>query len=446
MLPFFKFLKMKLSILVPSVNSRRCIYLTKCLDSLYGQLESLPDYISDRVEILFLVDNKSRTLGEKRNNLIDIAKGEYVCFVDDDDRVSEDYIKTLFEATFCGYDVISFNSSVSLDGGVSKICDFSIKHKEDSNTQNKYLRIPNHLCCIKKDIVSKIKFSDISLGEDADFAKRVFHLLQSEKKLEKVLYYYDYNSNTTETQKKENIVDLVIISNAKNEELKQMTQNTINSALCEKGVNVIVVEQNKEVKYRNSTTYYKDGEFNYNKFCNFGALKGNSKYIMFANNDLIFKEDWLLELLKVKHNVVSPKCPKDERQRNIKGNSSGYIVGVNFSGWCFMIKRSLWNRIGMFNEDYSFWFSDNVIIEQLKEVGEVPILVSNSIVEHLGSTTLKSSDRVTADEYTWGQVEKFNKTYNQNHFSNNLHYKEYLDANRDRNNNKKPKRSFRRLF
>ena len=437
---------MKLSILVPSVNSRRCTYLTKCLDSLYGQLESLPDYISDRVEILFLVDNKSRTLGEKRNNLIDIAKGEYVCFVDDDDRVSEDYIKTLFEATFCGYDVISFNSSVSLDGGVSKICDFSIKHKEDSNTQNKYLRIPNHLCCIKKDIVSKIKFSDISLGEDADFAKRVFHLLQSEKKLEKVLYYYDYNSNTTETQKKENIVDLVIISNAKNEELKQMTQNTINSALCEKGVNVIVVEQNKEVKYRNSTTYYKDGEFNYNKFCNFGALKGNSKYIMFANNDLIFKEDWLLELLKVKHNVVSPKCPKDERQKNIKGNSSGYIVGVNFSGWCFMIKRSLWNRIGMFNEDYSFWFSDNVILEQLKEVGETPILVTNSIVEHLGSTTLKSSDRVTADEYTWGQVEKFNKTYNQNHFSNNPHYKEYLDANRDRNNNKKPKRSFRRLF
>ena len=33
---------MKLSILVPSVAERRNTFLPKCLDMLYGQLESLP--------------------------------------------------------------------------------------------------------------------------------------------------------------------------------------------------------------------------------------------------------------------------------------------------------------------------------------------------------------------------------------------------------------------
>jgi hypothetical protein len=67
---------MKLSILVPSVAERRNTFLPKCLDMLYGQIESLSTDQKKEVEILFLIDSKERMLGSKRNNLIDIAQGE----------------------------------------------------------------------------------------------------------------------------------------------------------------------------------------------------------------------------------------------------------------------------------------------------------------------------------------------------------------------------------
>ena len=66
---------------------------------------------------------------------------------------------------------------------------------------------------------------------------------------------------------------------------------------------------------------------------------------MVSNNDVIFKEDWLFNLLKPNHPVVSPKCPKDQRQKGIKENTLGFEVGKHFSGWCFMIKRNVWEEI-----------------------------------------------------------------------------------------------------
>ena len=37
------------------------------------------------IELCYLLDNKRRTVGAKRNALLDAARGEYVSFIDDDD-------------------------------------------------------------------------------------------------------------------------------------------------------------------------------------------------------------------------------------------------------------------------------------------------------------------------------------------------------------------------
>ena len=187
---------MKLSILISSTHTRYDNFLLKILDSLYSQLN---DSNRGLVEILTFIDNKERSVGAKRNNLVDMANGEYITFIDDDDRVTDDYIQTLLD-TINDQDVICFNVEVSLNGGVPKICYYSKNFRMDYNTPDAYYRLPNHIMCYRKELARSVRYLDIRCGEDSDFAKRILPLIATETNLDKILYYYDFNSVTTETQ------------------------------------------------------------------------------------------------------------------------------------------------------------------------------------------------------------------------------------------------------
>jgi len=420
---------MKLSILVPSVAERRNTFLPKCLDMLYGQLELLSIEQQKSVEVLFLIDNKERMLGSKRNNLIDIAQGEYIVFVDDDDRIESDYISSLLTATESNADVITFLASVSLNGDPAKICHYSNKYAKDYNTTDTYHRLPNHICCVKKEIAKRVPFLNIKNGEDSAYSKMLKAHLRTQTEINKVLYHYDYNEKTTVAQedspyivesRKPAVVDVVIISDGKDARMQAMTQNAINT--CINGargikVNVIVVESVKTLSYRNAVTVYPDFPFNYNAYGNFGIKQGTAHYAMLANNDLLFKNGWLTALISANHPLVSPKEPRDQRQRDIRVNTIGDKTGRHLSGWCFMIERSLWEKIGGFDEDVNFYCSDDVVIEQCKAFDVQPMLVVNSIVNHLVSTTLKTVSTGNRMELTDNQVRIFNKKYDQNKFN-----------------------------
>lgn len=214
------------------------------------------------------------------------------------------------------------------------------------------------------------------------------------------------------------MVDVIILSNGKSSELVAVTSNCIDSLLAS-GVDakIFVIEQNINISWgiaENIRTISLNQEFNYNKFANIGAFHGNAEYICIANNDLIFEKGWFDEVLKADYPIVSPRCPDDKRQQNIIENEVGDQVGRHLSGWCFVIKRSVWESIGGFDEDFSFWCADNSLMEQLLAIGIQPMVLKNSIVKHLGSKTLKTvSNR---DELTVNQVKKFNKKYNKNLF------------------------------
>ncbi len=420
---------MKLSILVPSVAERRNTFLPKCLDMLYCQLESLPIEQQKSVEVLFLIDSKERMLGSKRNNLIDIAQGEYIVFVDDDDRIEPDYISSLLDAIESKTDVITFLASVSLNGEPAKICYYSNKYAKDYNTNDTYHRLPNHICCVRKEVAKRVPFLNIKNGEDSAYSKMLKPHLRTQTEIDKVLYHYDYNEKTTVAQedspyvvesRKPAVCDVVIISDGKDVRMQAMTQNAINT--CINGargikVNVIVVESVKSVSYRNAETVYPDFPFNYNAYGNYGIKLGSAHYAMLANNDLLFTKGWLTALISANHPLVSPKEPRDQRQRDIRVNTIGTKTGRHLSGWCFMIERGLWEKIGGFDEDVNFYCSDDVVIEQCKEFGVEPMLVVNSIVQHLVSTTLKTVSPTDRTELTDNQVRIFNKKYDQNKFN-----------------------------
>jgi len=46
----------------------------------------------NNIELLAFFDNKKRTIGKKRQNMLQLAQGEYVVFIDDDDKIADDYI------------------------------------------------------------------------------------------------------------------------------------------------------------------------------------------------------------------------------------------------------------------------------------------------------------------------------------------------------------------
>jgi GT2 family glycosyltransferase len=100
-------------------------------------------------------------------------------------------------------------------------------------------------------------------------------------------------------------------------------------------------------------------------------------------------------------------------------NETGDKCGKHFSGWCFMIRRSTWEQIKGFDEDFIFWFADNATIEQVKAIGIEPMLVPGSLVQHLGSTTLNRTSVAERDAFTWAQCDKFNNKYGKTVFHDN---------------------------
>ena len=388
-----------------------------------------------------LVDTKTMSLGDKRNKMVDLAQGEYVVHVDSDDRLAPNYIESLLDATKSGCDVITFLAEVTLNGGKPKVCDYSIHHQKDYNTDFRYFRIPNHITAIKREYCLLASFPSICYGEDSLFAKLILKHLKTEHRIDKVLYYYDFNSETTETQEHiktskliirkdiDPIVDIIILSNAKDENYKRMCQTAIDTCIAGANglrVNIIVIEQNERVSYSNATTIHKTEPIHYNRFMNLGASKGKAEWIMFCNSDLIFQNGWLHSLLVTNHPLMSPKSPNDNRQKDIMENQIGDVCGRHLSGWAIFMKRSLWSDINGLPEITNFWFSDNATIQECKKVGILPMLVPSSVVTHLGSATLKTLDKQQSDDITWAQCKIYNDHYGKNHFADNPHYQEYL--------------------
>jgi len=204
---------MKLSILICSLHKRK-EFLNKLLDSLNSQTDGIySDSIAKNkgcdilirtyqdFEIIIATDNKNLTVGAKRNLLRSYVKNEYQCFIDDDDRVTNDYLPIILTAINNpdNLDSVVFKVLYNPNKGESKEAIYSASYI-DKTYPDKFTRATNHLMVIKTEIANKVPFKNISFGEDSDFARNVVRLIKTEGAIDKVLYYYDFNSETSETQ------------------------------------------------------------------------------------------------------------------------------------------------------------------------------------------------------------------------------------------------------
>ena len=106
-----------LSILIPSIPSR-FDRMTKLYDKLMKQVQDKP------VEILCLIDNKKRSIGLKRDALVQSCKGAYLAFVDDDDDISSDYIDEMLKGCNTGKDIVCFRQGATISHLGNKSCQY----------------------------------------------------------------------------------------------------------------------------------------------------------------------------------------------------------------------------------------------------------------------------------------------------------------------------------
>lgn len=200
------------------------------------------------------------------------------------------------------------------------------------------------------------------------------------------------------------IVDVIILSYAKNVQLRKITEEAIVTLLnSEESIkfNVIVVESNIDCspfEFENCNTIYPKKKFGYNKYMNIALDLTKNKYVCLCNNDLIFHKGWASEILyqfqtdqtlmsasPICSNVSNSKYPKIN-----SGNYYGYEIGKHVSGWCIFLDRRIINKIGKLDESFKFWYCDNDYANTLMKFNIKHVLISTAIVDHLNSRTLIS--------------------------------------------------------
>lgn len=182
---------MILSVLICTIPER-----SHHLNSIMTQLSAQNQ---DGVEII--VDNRDKGVptGTKRNELIRKATGEYVCFVDDDDDITHDYISSILEAAKQNPDCITFEGWMTTNGlhRVHWIIKLGEKYeaRTDPDGVTRYYRFPNHLVPIRRSIASQVQFPGIWQGEDYQWAVKLQPLLKTSVHIPKLMYHYKFITN-----------------------------------------------------------------------------------------------------------------------------------------------------------------------------------------------------------------------------------------------------------
>ena len=406
---------MKLSILIPTVPERAA-KLEKLLAELKRQ--------GGEVEVLTLltssVKNGGPSVGVKRNELLKKAVGEYVCFVDDDDSVSADYIASIIAEMKTRPDAIVFECQyTNAESGHKSHVYFSRLHLNvNYDDKNRRVRMINHLCPVKREIALKAGFPDASFSEDTEYGMRLRNsrLIKTEAIIPKILYYYNFSSKTSLTwhlnpgnnpERRVSVpmvkMDVVMVSDGRKPDLYAMTQKAIDS-IAGNNVNIIVVEK-ANVSYKNADRIPQSKPFNYNGCLNKGAKFGNAALICFTNNDVVFPEGFMDKIIEIQTNTKAEVI-------NVK-NQNGFMHNSIISGFCFIMTRRAYEKIGKLDDDYQFWCADNATSEQIKEHTLLEFR-SDVKVTHLTSVSLNKLDKQTQSQYKEVCVKKFNRKFNQN--------------------------------
>lgn len=184
------------SILIPTIPGRED-RLQQLLGSINEKkIRICPDL---KIEICLFFDNKEVTIGTKRKNLLNGARGKYMSFIDDDDNVTDAYFE---DAKGC----IRGDFQVCRLRGQMK--EFTFTHSVEFNEKSPaaigevFVRPPNHLNIMLTDAAKFVHFRDMAIYEDFDWSIRLskvrFFTREYRSDFERIHYIYNLGERTVE--------------------------------------------------------------------------------------------------------------------------------------------------------------------------------------------------------------------------------------------------------
>ncbi len=186
------------SFLIPTIVGRESS-LQNLMSSIREKMARLtPDL---RYELCVDFDNRETSIGNKRQRLMDVAKGKYMAFVDDDDDITDAYVEDL-QATIRGeFPVMRLRGEIA-----PYTFTHSLENKLDGTMAKGevFLRPPNHLNPMMTDVARLVRFADASRGEDLDWTIRMARsgLLTHEYRSDdsRIHYIYKMGPRTVDPQ------------------------------------------------------------------------------------------------------------------------------------------------------------------------------------------------------------------------------------------------------
>lgn len=186
---------MILSILIPTVPQRANLFL-----DLHSEINKQLELSNAFGLIEVISDNApkgTKTTGQKRNDLLNAAQGEYVWFIDDDDMIMPNAIYNIITALEQKPDALAINGIMTTNGRDKKEWYISknLEYTADwSKGYEIYLRPTNHITPTKRDIARLIKFEDKSNFEDYAYCMELkrLGLIKTEVEIKEPVYHYRY--------------------------------------------------------------------------------------------------------------------------------------------------------------------------------------------------------------------------------------------------------------
>ena len=190
-----------LSILIATLAHRQDRF-AGLLDVLLPQAEASPV----PVEVVALRNSGEKTLAAYRQDMLDDARGRYLCCIDDDDMVPSYYVSEIVAAfTDPAVDVLGFEMECT--GLAARRAFFSLANHGapwgpvQRGGETVYLRDFNHLSPVRAEIARTGKYAggDASAAEDVIYTRSVWPALESatEKVIGRVMYHYRFSPHDT---------------------------------------------------------------------------------------------------------------------------------------------------------------------------------------------------------------------------------------------------------
>jgi glycosyltransferase involved in cell wall biosynthesis len=191
-----------LSILIPTIPERNERF-TKLYNELMRQktaFETAHPSIG-RAEVLVNADKRfldgGLSIGKKRQALVKSAEGKYLCFIDDDETISPQYLESLMRLCAKGADVCTFRCIVKMETFWTLIdMRFDYKCNDQLNPNYTVRRPPWHICPVKSEYAKKFPFPDLNNAEDFVWMEKVLTYCTTESHTDEILFQYNHKEQS----------------------------------------------------------------------------------------------------------------------------------------------------------------------------------------------------------------------------------------------------------